>query len=78
MASILSNLFFEDTYDCKIIALDQDPFANKKAQEMAQDPRYKDRLIMVRGKVGQFWVTISVFTTRWLKCNMTRTCSTVW
>ncbi|RCH83073.1 hypothetical protein CU098_006972 [Rhizopus stolonifer] len=41
-----------DSCDCRVVAVDQDPTAYTKAQQLATIPAYKDRLFPIHGKFG--------------------------
>ncbi|KAJ1969064.1 hypothetical protein IWQ62_000862 [Dispira parvispora] len=40
------------TCDCRVIAIDQDPYAIEKARQMATQPEYKNRLFPILGPFG--------------------------
>ncbi|TPX58503.1 hypothetical protein PhCBS80983_g03106 [Powellomyces hirtus] len=42
----------EDTMDCRVIAVDQDPAAIERAMKLSRYPQYRDRLFPIHGKFG--------------------------
>lgn len=54
-----------DNYDCKVVAMDQDPTAYGKALKLSKLQPYKDRLFPVLGRFGTAYETIEKEFDNW-------------